>query len=743
MLFVIVNQIAYTVVVRLASSGTAEAVGRAGEQAGTGYTVYSFAFLIVMVPHSIITVSLATAMLPRLSALRRRRRPRPARRHPGDDAAQRARGRRAVRAAAPADRARRRPRDLGVRRRRATTYQNFAPSLALFGLGLVFFTVHYLMLRGFYALEQTRTVFLIQCVVAATNIVAAVLLVREATARADLAGAGARLRRRLPRGRGRLLRRARAAPSAASGPGRWRGSWSGCWSPRCCRPRWRTAYPGCWRVSASDPSLGIALLRGTAVATVDVVVFLLLARLLRLRRSPRWSNTVTRRLPLPVSGTESPYDDAVPRSQSTAVERRTVPQSARPGDVLADRYRLVDLLSESGDGRFWRAHDRVLERHVALHVHRRRRPAGRRASRTPPGAPRPCSTRGSCGCWTPTSATASASSSTSGAPAPRSTSCSPATGRCRRAGRPGSSPRWPPRSRPAHDAAVAHGRLVPENVLIDHAGSIRVIGFCVDAALHGLPPAASCRRRGRPRRAALLLLTGRWAGRLAVRRAAGASAPTAACCGRARCGPASPAPSTPVRRGPQPVRRGPRPGTSTSPPRAASADACATSSATPPGWRARTLKGIAGAGALAVPERRPERRRARARAGAEPEPTTESAAEPTAEPPPSDPEPTLVVPPAGSEPPPLLPPETGSEPAADPPLLAEQGPLSASAAPAELPTQAGLPIFDDETDDVSWLEKRPEPPPPPPPFEDPPRAAAVRARAGRRRPGAHAAAGRP
>ncbi len=45
-----------------------------------------------------------------------------------------------------------------------------------------------------------------------------------------------------------------------------------------------------------------------------------------------------------------------------------MPHATRPGDVLADRYRLVDLLSESGDGRFWRAHDRVLERHVAVHV---------------------------------------------------------------------------------------------------------------------------------------------------------------------------------------------------------------------------------------------------------------------------------------------------------------------------------------------------------------------------------------
>ncbi len=37
-----------------------------------------------------------------------------------------------------------------------------------------------------------------------------------------------------------------------------------------------------------------------------------------------------------------------------------------------------------------------------------------------------------------------------------------------------------------------------------------------------------------------------------------------------------------------------------------------------------------------------------------------------------------------------------------------------------MPTQAGMPIFDDEADDVSWLEKRSEPPPPPPAFEDPP-----------------------
>jgi putative peptidoglycan lipid II flippase len=42
--------------------------------------------------------------------------------------------------------------------------------------------VHYLMLRGFYALELNRTVFLIQCAVGLTNVVVAVVLVHRASA---------------------------------------------------------------------------------------------------------------------------------------------------------------------------------------------------------------------------------------------------------------------------------------------------------------------------------------------------------------------------------------------------------------------------------------------------------------------------------------------------------------------------------------------------------------------------------
>ena len=166
-LFVVATQAAYFVVVKLASGGAVDG--------GTGYTVYSSSLLIMMVPHSIVTVSLATAILPRLSTYA----------HEGRLA------------------------DLGstvgstlrtalalvlpfavilpvVARDVAAfafgwadpaTAAAFAPTLALFGPALVFFTVHYFMLRGFYAMEMTRLVFFIQLAVSLTNIAVATALV--------------------------------------------------------------------------------------------------------------------------------------------------------------------------------------------------------------------------------------------------------------------------------------------------------------------------------------------------------------------------------------------------------------------------------------------------------------------------------------------------------------------------------------------------------------------------------------
>jgi putative peptidoglycan lipid II flippase len=182
-LFVVVNQVAYTIVTRLASTGSAAD--------GTGYTVYSNSFLVTQVPHSIITVSLATAILPILSrhgaagelpelgrTLSRQMRNALAIVIPiaallpvlSEDIAHLLFGYGAG----------------------ADAFKDYAPTLSVFAAGLVFFTIHYLLLRGFYSLEQNRTVFFIQCSVATTNILAALLLTRTFSAEhtaAALAGA--------------------------------------------------------------------------------------------------------------------------------------------------------------------------------------------------------------------------------------------------------------------------------------------------------------------------------------------------------------------------------------------------------------------------------------------------------------------------------------------------------------------------------------------------------------------------
>jgi len=291
-LFVIVNQVAYTVVVNLASSGPAQAPG----EPATGYTVYSFSFLIVMVPHSIVTVSLATAVLPRLSD-----------QAAGEDRAGLADTlmmtlRSALAAVVPFALllplvARDTAHVIYGQGAGQTTYGLFVPTLSLFGIGLVFFTVHYLMLRGFYALEQTRTVFLVQCAISAVNIAAALVLVRAATAEqtspalvlaysaAYVVGAivSSQVLARVLGGLGlralvrfvlRLLVVAGAATTGALG-----------------------AYLLLGRLGP-DPSVAVALGRAVAVTLVDVVLFLLLARLFRLTEVTDVLDTVTRRLPL-------------------------------------------------------------------------------------------------------------------------------------------------------------------------------------------------------------------------------------------------------------------------------------------------------------------------------------------------------------------------------------------------------------------------------------------------------------
>ena len=189
-----------------------------------------------------------------------------------------------------------------------------------------------------------------------------------------------------------------------------------------------------------------------------------------------------------------------------------MPHSVRPGDVLAGRYRLVDLLAESGGGRFWRAHDSVLERHVALHVISA---DDERAAALLEAARRSamvldqrilrvldaeqvddiCYVVNEWGSGTSLDILVGAI----GAIGPRRSA-------------------WlvsevADSVAAAHAAGVAHGRLVPENVLIDRHGEVKIIGMCVDAA-HARPgrrPDRHRRRRTWPD-CSTAALTGRWAG---------------------------------------------------------------------------------------------------------------------------------------------------------------------------------------------------------------------------------------
>lgn len=336
-----------------------------------------------------------------------------------------------------------------------------------------------------------------------------------------------------------------------------------------------------------------------------------------------------------------------------------MPSSIRPGDVLAHRYRLVDLLTESGGGRFWRAHDRVLERHVALHV-------------IPEGDERAAALLEA----------AKRSATIHDRRLLRVLDADSADGHCYVVNEWGSgdsldimlaagtvSPRraaWLVSEvagcvASGHQAGVAHGRLVPENVLVDHTGAVRIIGYAVDAALHGLPP-------GRPSTDVTDLggllycaLTGKWPG----------VSPSAV-------------PPAPVVQGrvlrPRQVRAGiPRPLDGL-------CDEVVNPYSDAAGARLREAHDLSSAQGIAdylsafvgdatgLAE-------AEARAGHRD--TTEIA----------------VLPPLADPPGPAAPEPTRS---------------------VDLPTEAGLPVFDDEHDDVSWLAAPGEPAPPPPPFEEPP-----------------------
>ena len=362
-----------------------------------------------------------------------------------------------------------------------------------------------------------------------------------------------------------------------------------------------------------------------------------------------------------------------------------MPHSIRPGEVLAGRYRLIDLLTESEGGRFWRAHDRVLERHVAIHV------IGEEDARAPGLLE-----------------SARSSAVVLDRRILRVLDAETRDGICYVVNEwgsgisldilvTGSGPLGPRRSAwlvsevadsiaLAHAAGVAHGRLTPENVLIDKSGEVKIIGFCVEAALHGLPP-------GRKQvdivdLAGLLYcsLTTKWAG---ASNSAVAPAPTHH--GR-------------VLR-PRRVRAGvPRPLDEL-------CDQVLHDHTDASGEPAHTARGIAAY-------------------------LTELVGDPTgiqaalvASLPRLSPDELIVLPQVPDIPvrdtSDLIPqvkeepdrPEPEPEPEPEPP--AEKAPRPPTA-PEDLPTEAGMPIFGDDEDEVEWFKARSTPAPPPPPFDEPP-----------------------
>ncbi|WP_036555175.1 protein kinase domain-containing protein [Nocardioides insulae] len=65
----------------------------------------------------------------------------------------------------------------------------------------------------------------------------------------------------------------------------------------------------------------------------------------------------------------------------------------------------------------------------------------------------------------------------------------------------------------AHSRNLAHGRLIPENVMVDESGAVRLIGFAVDAALYELPDDDLDHDLADLGGILYCALTGRWTGR--------------------------------------------------------------------------------------------------------------------------------------------------------------------------------------------------------------------------------------
>jgi putative peptidoglycan lipid II flippase len=399
--FVVVTQAAFVVVTKLASGAT---VGGNG----AGLTAYSNAYAVWILPHSLITVSLATAMLPAASRLAA------AGDRPGVAAETMRAIRLAMTALLPASVA---FVVLGLPLAHlafgfgqgAKDASYVGGALMALAIGLVPFTVQYICLRAFYALEDTRTTFFLQSLIAGANVVlgvATVVLLDDpalvATGLAFSYSAAyliglpisfATLRRKLPdlgsevlvRHCVRLLLAVTPAAIAA-----WLISWA----------------------FTSQFGSQLALALGLVVAGVVAVgLFLVIAKLMRIHEVSEIVATLLRRggdskpetsetqeeAAIEASGDRfaelgssgdsptvirppSPTIEGAGEESARAMVQATAAQGVSEGGeelqaatlpagtVLASRYRLEELIGESQPTVTWRAFDLVLSRSVLVHL---------------------------------------------------------------------------------------------------------------------------------------------------------------------------------------------------------------------------------------------------------------------------------------------------------------------------------------------------------------------------------------
>jgi putative peptidoglycan lipid II flippase len=190
-MLVLTNQIAYWVVTRL-STATGQHAVEQHVPGGVGYTAYSYAFQLWVVPHGIVTVSLVTALMPRMSLAAAENDLTGVRR----EVSYALRTSAAVVVPAVALLFALAPWVMGAvygyGRTGDADIAAMAGMMMAFAPGLIAYSGQYVLSRAFYAMSDTRTPFFLNLVIAALNAglsVAAYLLLPVRWAVTGMAGA--------------------------------------------------------------------------------------------------------------------------------------------------------------------------------------------------------------------------------------------------------------------------------------------------------------------------------------------------------------------------------------------------------------------------------------------------------------------------------------------------------------------------------------------------------------------------